>query len=270
MTKILAIATCYNRKKKTITSINSLVNGNEKAVFDFVICDDNSTDGTSRALSAFDNVQIINGTGNLFWCGGMRKAIGFVLNQNKDYDYCLLFNDDVEFYPGVIDYLIEKDENIVWVGPTEDNEGNLSYGGIIRMSSIRPKYQTIKAVDENGIVCDTFNANCVLIPWKILIAVGNMDPVYTHSMGDFDYGFNIVKKGYKIKVSDCYVGICNNNRTKNTWEDKTLSIKKRIDLKENDKGLPFRQWFHYLNKNYNFITAVIYSITPYIKILLKK
>ena len=30
----------------------------------------------------------------------------------------------------------------------------------------------------------------------------------------------------------------------------------RLHRKESPKGLPGKEWFHYLNKNYNFITAV--------------
>ena len=56
----------------------------------------------------------------------------------------------------------------------------------------------------------------------------------------------------------------------NNWRNVNLSIKRRIELKESPKGLPFSEYFHYLLKQYNFFTAIAYSIMPYIRIILKK
>ena len=41
-------------------------------------------------------------------------------------------------------------------------------------------------------------------------------------------------------------------------------------LKESPKGLPSKQWFYFLKKNFNINYAVWKSITPYIRIILKK
>ena len=98
----------------------------------------------------------------------------------------------------------------------------------------------------------------------------NIDPVYTHSMGDFDYGFSAVRKGYEIRVSDQYVGVCIDNPVENSWRNTKFSRKKRLSMKESPKGLPGAEWFHYLNKNYHLITAIVYSVIPYMRILLKR
>ena len=75
-----------------------------------------------------------------------------------------------------------------------------------------------------------------------------------------------------IKVSDKYVGECPDNPVKsnNNWRNTELSRKRRIQLKESPKGLPFGEYYHYLLKQYNFITAIVYSMMPYIRIILKK
>ena len=128
----------------------------------------------------------------------------------------------------------------------------------------------IMADSKEGTLCDTFNANCVLIPWEIFLELDNIDNKYTHSIGDFDYGFEARKKGYAIKVSDEYVGVCPDNPVNNSWRNVNFTRKKRIQLKESPKGLPFNEYFHYLNKQYNLFTAIVYSLLPYIRILLKK
>lgn len=264
MTKILALATCYNRKEKTINAINSLVNGNKSIDFSFIICDDNSSDGTYDELQKIKNVDIVKGTGDLYWAGGMRKAIAKALEIKDLYDYCLLFNDDVDFYEHSIEGIINNNHEVT-VGPTCNKNNELSYGGIVKTSNMRPKYKTVI-----GQECDTFNANCVLIPWDIFVKNGNFDKKYVHILADYDYGFKLKNNGIRIVVADKFVGECENNSLKSTWNDKTLSKIERIKNKESAKGLLFGQWFHYLNKNYNFITATIYSITPYIHILFNK
>lgn len=265
--KILGLATCYNRKEKTLYALQRLVDGNKAIEFHFIIADDNSSDGTKKALEQLDNVQILSGNGSLFYSGGMRLAIGEALKANEEYDYCMLFNDDVAFFDGAIEILSHKSNQCIWVGPTCDEQGKLSYGGVIKKSLIRPKTEIVMASSKDGLKCHTFNANCVLIPWIIFRRIGNMDVAYSHSLGDFDYGFHASKIGVEIRVSDTYVGKCCDNPASGSWRDKTLPRKKRLKLKESPKGLPRREWFHYLRKNYSICTALVWSLIPYVKIL---
>jgi GT2 family glycosyltransferase len=123
---------------------------------------------------------------------------------------------------------------------------------------------------KEGAPCDTFNANCVLIPWGIFRKLNNIDTVYTHSMGDFDYGYSASRSGVSIKVSDQFVGVCPDNPVSVTWRNTELSRKERLRRKESPKGLPGNEWFHYLKKNYNVLTAIVYSAIPYLRIVFKK
>ncbi len=291
-TRILGLATCYNRKEKTLKALQSLRELNPACEMSFIITDDNSSDGTAEALADFNNVTVVMGNGSLFYSGGMRLAIAKAL-EDKDitdgYDYILLFNDDVDFYPGAVDRLIKtaqetlgveiagetgksaiRDTSIL-VGPTcEDDGKTLSYGGIARKSNFRPKFRKVIAEPGSLLKSDTFNANCVLVPAGLFVKTGNMDPVYNHSLGDFDYGYMLAKKGGEIFVSGEYVGICPFNSEEGTWNDPKLSRRERFKKKESIKGVPFGEFFHYLLKNYNFLTAVIYSFSPYVRILIGK
>lgn len=268
--RILGLATCYNRKEKTLYALQRLVEGNKAVEFHFIVADDNSSDGTKEALAQLENVQILSGTGLLFYSGGMRLAIGEALKRSEEYDYCMLFNDDVAFFDGAIDILSQKNNQCIWVGPTCDDQGRLSYGGVVKKSAIRPKTEIMMADSNDGMKCDTFNANCVLIPWKVFKRMGNMDHTYSHSLGDFDYGFHAGKLGVEIRVSDRFVGQCCDNPASGSWRDKTLPRKRRLQLKESPKGLPRKEWFHYLNKNYNLFTAMVYSLIPYLRIVVRR
>ncbi len=70
---------------------------------------------------------------------------------------------------------------------------------------------------------------------KSLKKVG-IDPFYQHSIGDFDYGLQISKLGYKIHIYPKFVGECNDNTLQKTWQDETLPRMERIRLKESRKG----------------------------------
>ena len=78
---ITVIFTCFNRREKTLQCIKSLSGGNKDIAFQYVIVDDNSTDGTYEALEDLKRsgmtIDVLRGTGNLFWAGGMRKGIAY-------------------------------------------------------------------------------------------------------------------------------------------------------------------------------------------------
>lgn len=269
---VLILFTSYNRKDKTIKCVDSLIKNNDCNIR-FVVLDDNSTDGTKEALEKYNNMVVLEGDGNSFYSGGMRQAISYAQKQDLNkYEYVMIINDDVLFYPNIIDRLAELSSKThgVIVGTTSDTNGNISYGGVVQVSKFRPSFKTVMSKKDELVKCDTFCANCVLIPTDIFMKTDNIDPVYKHSMGDFDYGFSIAKQGYNIYASDFIIGTCNDNPRNGTWLDTALPRKVRIQKKESVKGLPFKEYFHYLNKNHGLIVAIIYSILPYIRILFKK
>ena len=271
-TRILGLMTCFNRKEKTIVSINNLISKNPNIEFGFVVVDDNSTDGTKAALEKIRGVVVLNGTGQLFYSGGMRMAMQYALDTTEVYDYCLLFNDDVKFYSQTIEKMlsVKNTGREILVGPTCDTEGKLSYGGVIKKSRFRPKFDIIDGTSQRAKSCDTFNANCVLIPWKMFKELGNMDSIYSHSLGDFDYGFKASRRGIPIWVCDFFVGQCSDNPVSGSWRDTDLSRRERLKKKESPKGLPRKEWWHYLKTNYSIGTAIVYSITPYLRILIRR
>ena len=270
---LCAILTCYNRREKTVNCIKSLVMKNQDAHFDFIVMDDNSSDGTVEALKQLPyKIDILHGDGNLFWCGGMRKGINHFINtENNQYDYVLLVNDDVEFFEDAISKLIVQNNarnDTVMVGATCDRNGKTTYGLQKQLHRFCENTNQLQETIGEEIEGDTFNANCVLIPIDVLKKVGNMDAHYTHGLGDFDYGYRMKRMGYHI-VSGCeYVGICEKNEKKNTWIDCNLPRLKRIKMKESPKGSPFKEIFYFYRVNYGIGYAIVRSTFPYIKILL--
>lgn len=272
--KILTICTCFNRKEKTRECIETITAGNPEFEFIFVIADDGSKDGTDKMLKQMQDkyqIYIIKGSGSWFYSGGMHAAMEYAKEKlSKDFDYMLIINDDVKFLENCIHQMVEQSKTqnqAVIVGAMKDETGRQSYGAVKYISGY--KYRKMN-ISEWHVAADTFNANCVLVPYKAFEKVGSMDPFYRHSLGDFDYGLALKRAGYNIYQSKDFVGICNNNNKKDTWEDTTLRRVERIRRKESIKGAPTKQWFYFLKKNFSLSLTIKGVITPFIRILLGK
>lgn len=259
---------------QTLSCLESLVAGNPAHALSFIVVDDGSTDGTVDAITkAGYNATILYGDGGLFWAGGMRMGIEHFLTCIDDADYVMLVNDDVVFDTGIVDTLIARsvaNGNAVVAGATRDEQGNFTYGGWRLTAQGELGWHAPVHPSEDGVDCDMFNCNCVLIPASTIHKAGNFDPVYRHALADFDYGLHLKQLGYRLVSSAEYIGVCNMNNTVGTWRDSSLPRMKRIRLKESVKGSPFREWFHFMYKNFNVAKAVRYSVTPYLRILLRK
>lgn len=272
--KVAVIFTCFNRKSKTIDCIQRIVNSNPSCRFSFIVTDDGSTDGTHIALEKLKkkyDITVLEGDGNLFYSGGMHMGMEYLKNKHdQKYEYVLLINDDVYFYPHSIETMIsqsKEQKDAVIVGAIQNEKGSLSYGAIKYLHGIKYRYLTIKEWYKPA---DTFNGNCVLIAYIWFNIVKTMDNIYRHSLGDFDYGLSLKRSGAKIYSSKEYIGMCNRNTIKNTWLDKSLGKLERIKKKEDLKGAPIKQWFYFLKKNFGILTAIKSSLTPYIRIFLNR
>ncbi len=273
--QIIVVLTCFNRCEKTVSCVQRLISGNPTVTFKFIIVDDHSTDETVEKLQILSqkyDITVLSGTGGLFYSGGMRLGMKYVLERDNKAEYLLMVNDDVEFFAHSIEKLILRSielNDAVIAGATCDTKGNLTYGAIQYVKKNTIKYRTI-GPQETEALCDTFNANCVLIPYQKFLKAGIMDEKYQHSLGDFDYGLQLKKQGNPIYSSAEYIGVCECDSIEGTWRDQKLSIWKRLKLKEQPKGAPLRHWCYFLKKNFGLKNALVHSITPYIRIILKR
>ena len=272
---VIVIFTCHNRAEKTKRCIMSLLSGNPLILFQFVVVNDGSSDDTSKILKEINNqyncITEIIGDGDLYYSKGMRKGMKWINSNQKKAKYILLVNDDVDFLPNTIEKLIEESiikNDAIIVGATKDYHHNFSYGGV-KYKTGTINYELISC-EQCDVRCDTFNANCVLIPWQDYVSVEPMDGSYAHACGDFDYGFSLSRSGAMIYTSSFYVGYCIRNTIAGTWHDTTLNRIERIKKKEQAKGLPLQSWLHYLYKNFGLKQMIIHGFTPYIKIIIGK
>lgn len=243
MKKIAVLLTVFNRKMITLAGLQRLytaLNYLDDSLYDVFMVDDGSTDGTVDAITLkFPDIHIIKGNGNLFWSGGMRLAWETAL-KTSNYNYIVWFNDDAMIYPYALKALFEADlyynGNAIITGAFKDENGVASYGGRNKSEQIvtpNGKYQEIYLM----------NGNLVLIPQNIVNRIGIIDPIFKHSLGDWDYGCRAIKAGFKVILTKEYIG--QTNRHDMCIADPFLNkytLKQRIKKLYSPKHHPKLSW----------------------------
>jgi len=279
MTRIAVLITCHNRRIKTLRCLRALFANSlpEGTLLHTILVDDGSTDGTANAVKErFPDVGILVGEGCLYWNGGMRVA--FSAAMKADYDFYLWLNDDTLLYPDALARLLitadrlyqTQGKEAIVVGSTQaDPDGPVTYGGVRRTSSLRPLKFSLVDPRSEAIECHTMNGNCVLIPSSIAKAVGNLEPSFTHTMGDLDYGLRAGKAGFSIWVVPGYAGTCTHNSLTGSWLDGQLPVFQRLRKLMQPKGLPPREWFVFSMRHAGWLGPA-YWLWPYAKVLLSR
>ena len=237
---IAILLTVYNRKAITINSLNSLfplINKDSFNNYDIYMTNDGCTDGTEEHVKQlYPQVKIINHKGNLFWSRGMNIAWETAVKIKK-YDYYIWFNDDAELFPNALEVLLNSKKHntdCIITGAFCSIEGNVTYGG---------KNKKHKFIEPNGCLQDVhyMNGNLVLIPHIVYEKIGYIDKIFTHGLGDFDYGLRAQKKGFKVLLTPSYIG--------------------KTERHDNDL-YPFFSYKHSLFKRFKLLYSTKYSIIP--------
>ena len=274
MINISVIMTCHNRKKMTLNCLKALFGQSYLFAVNLTVylVDDGSSDGTSDEVSTtYPDINIILGSGNLYWNRGMH--LGFSKAMEKEYDFYLWLNDDVTLTPKAIQTLLscydrnhhEGEIGPVIVGAFSNGEINgptskipeVSYAGIKKTRSRWIPRSHRAYSDTHDLECDSFLGNGVFIPREVALKVGNIDPIFHHALGDMDYGYRCSSKHVNIFVCKDVIGYCSNdvsntklysNIAQGTWT--TLPLFDRLKIIVNPKNFPLKGWlvfsFRYL------------------------
>jgi GT2 family glycosyltransferase len=150
------------------------------------------------------------------WQPVLERGMRLAFEANAKARSLLWLNNDTLLYPEALERLISISASLgdkaIVVGSTQDPQtGEHTYGGVYRPSRWkRTHYEPILPADK-PVTAETFNGNCVLIPSKVAKIAGNLDPGFTHGMGDFDYGHRAWRMGCSAWVAPGYYGTCPRN-----------------------------------------------------------
>lgn len=278
--KIAVLLTCFNRKDKTLSCLQSLYS--QSSQLDIYLVDDGSTDGTYAAVqSCFPDVTLIKGTGSLYWSGGMRLAFSHAMD--KGYDYYLWLNDDVTLYDGAIEILLnsnlacltDKGTPSITIGSMQDpSTKKMSYGGRISASALFPLKMKNVVTNDSIQCCNAINGNLVLIPKEVALSVGNISTKFTHALGDFDYSLRAQYKGFKSYIAPGYLGACSNDKI--AFFDKNIPIAERVASLRKPTGLPpIKEWLIFTKRHAGifwplyWMKAIVSFLFPHIWLFLK-
>lgn len=277
--KILAMATCYNRKSKTLSSLRALHNqsGLDHVQLHVVLLSDGCTDGTLEAVKeAFPTVHVVHGDGKLYWAGGMRAAWNYVKRENLDFDQLLVFNDDIDLYETALETLLEDHNFLSRDGIREIAvTGNfldpakkaITYGGWVRSSRWHPLRMSLESSNlelEKPTVVDTLNMNFSLINRPAIERNGFLADYFVHRGADFEFGLRMTKSGGIVASSSRVVGTCERNSDVGTSNEQRLSRRTRLRRLLSPKEEPFFQRFHFYRRHGGPIWPVL-CLAPYIK-----
>ena len=150
---VAAIVLNYNGREVTLEALASLTQLNYPN-FDLIVVDNGSTDGSYEAIAeAFPDVIQVRTEQNLWASGGMNLGLTWALE--RDYDYLLLLNNDIETDPEMLAEMVavcEADSTVGCVGPKSyyfwDRDRLWSAGGIIRFKESSSKERGMGEIDR--------------------------------------------------------------------------------------------------------------------------
>lgn len=265
---IAVLLTCHNRRETTLECLESLYKNTIPNNFslDVFLVDDGSTDGTGETVKLkFPDVHVIQGDGNLYWNKGMRLAWETAA-RFKDYDYYLWLNDDTLIdADGLIELLdcydealkLEGNESLI-VGTCRNDSDidTFSYGGRNHDVPIIPNGSIQK--------CNFINGNLVLVPKEIYNTIGNLSTLYTHTMGDNDYGLRALRAGFNCFITRRYIATCPANGLP-SWCNPKIPFVKRFKNLYSPKGLNMKEYMIFLKKhkrkNWQFSVLKVFAKT---------
>ena len=233
MIQIAVLLTCFNRKAKTLSCLhtfyevaqkyNDKVDSESRLQFTVFLTDDGCTDGTADAIKEQfkdKDIHILQGTGSLFWCGGMRFAWQAALESKKKWDYFLLLNDDVEFMDNLFDELFSTNDYCIkqygmrgiYSGITNSlsDKSKTTYGGNVWTKKFLGKSRRL-APSGKPQMCDVTNANILLVPLEVVDKIGIFYEGYSHGCADYDYAITARKNGIPALITSNFCGSCDDD-----------------------------------------------------------
>ena len=146
--------------------------------------------------------------------------------------------------------LIDKNESPgAIIGTMVDPDNGLpTYGGRNR-TSIFNKLRLGDVITPHDIPvrCDAIEGNFVLVPIEAVEKIGILSSIYTHGMGDTDYGYRVIESGMSCWVAPGVYGKCSTNSIQGSCRDSDLPLSDRLSKMQRPNELhPTKEWMHYV------------------------
>lgn len=270
--RVVAILTAHDRRPLTLACLRSYFAQDAPDLqLSAVLVDDGSHDGTGQAVTAaFPAVEVIQGTGDLFWARGMALAEAHAVKSGPD--YLLWLNDDVRLNPDALRRLLAAataaggGSRWLVAGAVQDpGTGLTSYGGLRRRDWHPLRYALVPPLDVPTTV-DTVHGNVLLVPRETYRLLGGIDGGFAHSYADNDYGLRLRGLGGENLLAAGHVGSCAPNDIIGASLDPSLPLRDRWRFLHSHKGRPLGSQVRYLRRHGGLCWPV-FAAVPYLRVL---
>ncbi len=203
---IWAIVPIHNGLPYILSCLDSLSQQNTTATIKVMVVDDGSQDDSSDAIRGrFPDVEIIEGTGDLWWTGAVAKAVNTLHPRMAADDFFLLVNHDVTLAPDTVDCLVRRalmDRGIGWAptGHTGEQPMGCAEAGHAPYH-VHPLVRSMVR-GQGSIDVEALFGRCSLYPVGILDDIDNFDAqMFPHYWGDSDFCFRAAEHGYRFRMT---------------------------------------------------------------------
>ena len=216
----------HNRRFLTLKCLNHLATQADLDLFQILVIDDGSTDGTSQAIKKqYPQVQVLKGDGGLWWTGAMELGMKYAYDRGAEYFVWL--NDDTLPAAGAISALIAlctRRPRCIVAGQCYSDDGidQPTYGGFCHGWL---KHSAIAAKPNQLQVCDSVNGNLVCLPRSVVSDIGYPPAKKApHYHGETIYTWRAKQEGYTLLLSGDITARCAKNPGNPSWLRADTSI----------------------------------------------
>ncbi|MFN6963430.1 MAG: glycosyltransferase [Pyrinomonadaceae bacterium] len=207
--RIAVVTPVYNRREITLQCLRSLSRINSDGLdVHVIVVDDASTDGTADAIrQEFPDVEIVAGTGDLWFTGGTNAGVRVALE--RDPKYVLMMNDDQVFDAEFLQSLVRTAERVprsvvgslllLWDQPHKLFQTAPVWqtwrGGWQHWA-----HQTVWTIPDRPWEVDLIVGNCLLVPTEAIRECGLMDERRFPNFGDAEYTPRLKRRGWRLLI----------------------------------------------------------------------
>lgn len=232
----------FNRLEETKLCLRALDNQSYKN-FKIYIINDGSTDATEDYLRENrQDIEIINGDGNLWWTGCMKLGIEYLLKININHadDYAMSLNQDVVLDKDSLGNLMEvatSNKRSLVSGITVDQQtkkalssGSKTISWVLNLN-YHPHYnQLYEDINLKNIDLDILIGRACIYPMEVFRSVGNFNPDdFPQYGGDSEYSCRAKKNGFDLIMVPKAVAYTAQDSTGLNPDYKRLSFREIIE-----------------------------------------